>query len=57
MARANTKKIREEWGTVKRFCRENNINYNTFKVFNSGNGLSKRIENILKKYGYLLKKA
>jgi hypothetical protein len=49
----NSAKIRDEWGTIKRFCRVNGINYNTYKVVKSGNGTSPRIVRILKKYGYL----
>ena len=48
--RVDTKLIREEWGTVKHFCKKKNVNYNTFKVWNSGYGTSKRLEKIFKKY-------
>ena len=49
----DTEKIKYDWGSVKRFCRENGIGICTYKVVKAGNGKSKRVENILKKYGYL----
>ncbi len=48
-----TEKIKNDWGSVKRFCKENDINYNTWKVVRSGNGKSSRIINILKKHKYI----
>ena len=49
-------KLLDEWGTIKRFCNKNGINYNTYKVVRSGYGSSKRIVSILKKHGYLKKR-
>ncbi len=46
-------KIKEDYGTVKRFCEKNNINYSTWKVVMAGNGKSARIINILKKHKYI----
>ncbi|SFP61566.1 hypothetical protein [Hydrogenimonas thermophila] len=49
----DTAKILDDWGTVKRFCKKNGININTYRVVKAGNGKSKKIENILKEHGYL----
>ena len=49
----DTAKIKEDYGTVKRFCKKNEINFNTYRVVKSGNGSSKKIEKILKIKGYL----
>lgn len=48
-----TQRIKEDWGTLKRFCEKNNININTYKVVVTGNGTSTRIVNILKKHKYI----
>jgi len=48
--RADTKRIREDYGTVKRFCKLKGVNYNTFKVWNSENGSSSRLDRIFRKY-------
>ena len=48
-----TMKIKDEYGSVKRFCKENDINLNTYKVVISGHGTSARIANILKKHKYI----
>ena len=46
-------KIREDWGTVRFFCRKNKINYNTFGVVAQGAGVSKPITDLLISYGYI----
>ena len=38
---------------LKAFCKENDINLNTYKVVISGHGTSTRITNILKKHKYI----
>jgi len=48
-----TKKIRQEWGTVRHFCRKHNINNRTFGVVMGGNGKSKPITDLLIEHGYL----
>ena len=50
---ADIKKIRYDWGTLKRYARERGINYYTFRNVIYGVGKSKRVENILKEDGYL----
>lgn len=52
-----TDRIKEDFGSVKRFLRLHGINENTYKVVKSGNGTSKRIVDLLKKHGYLRKGA
>ena len=49
----DTEKIREDYGTIKRFCRLHGINPNTYNVVMSGFFPSKRIVNLLEKEGYL----
>jgi hypothetical protein len=51
-----TAKIRHEYGTVKRFCFTNGINYNTWNVVMQGRGKSKRITDILISQGYIVVK-
>ena len=46
-------KIKDDWGSVKRFCANNNINYNTYQVVVSGHATSKRITDILISYKYI----
>ncbi|WP_294962343.1 hypothetical protein [Sulfurimonas sp.] len=48
-----TMKIKDEYGSVKRFCEKNNINLNTYKVVISGNGTSSKIANILINHRYI----
>lgn len=48
-----TMKIKEEYGSVKRFCAKNAINLNTYKVVVAGNGTSTRITNILIDHQYI----
>ncbi len=48
-----TQRIKEDWGTLKRFCEKNNININTYKVVVTGHGTSAKIVNILKKHKYI----
>ncbi len=48
-----TDKIREDYGTVVRFCKLHDINVNTYKVVALGNGTSTRISNILIKHKYI----
>lgn len=50
---ALTMKIKDDYGSVKRFCEKNNINLNTYKVVIAGNGTSTRITNILKEHKYI----
>jgi len=45
----NVKKIIENFGTVKRFCILNNLNYNSFKTVKSVNFQSANGQKILKK--------
>lgn len=49
----DTPKIKEDFGSVKRFLRLHDINPNTYKVVVSGHGSSKRIVDVLKANGYL----
>ena len=49
----DSEKIKYDWGSIKRFCRENNINHNTYRVVKAGNGTSSRIISILESYGYI----
>ncbi len=53
MATKLTNRIKEDYGTVKRFCDKNNINYNTYRQVVHGFGTSTRITNILKKHKYI----
>jgi len=48
-----TNKIKNDYGTVKRFCFINNININTFKQISYGIAKSKRITDILVKHNYI----
>jgi len=48
----DTQKIREDYGTVKRFCKLHGINYNTYKAW-MGGADSSTVEKILRKAGYL----
>lgn len=48
--RVDTQKIRDEWGTVKHFCKLKGVNYHTFKGWNAGYSNSKRLERVFKKY-------
>ncbi len=48
-----SKQIREDWGTVKHFCKKNDINHNTFDVVMNGVYKSKPIAKILIAYGYI----
>jgi len=53
----DTDRIKEDFGSVKRFLRLHGINENTYKVVISGHGTSRRIVDLLKKHGYLRKGA
>ena len=53
MSKELSKKIKDDWGTVKRFCEKNDINYNTYKQVVYGSGKSSRIVSILKKHKYI----
>jgi len=53
MARDMTTAIKEDYGTVKRFCKLHDINYNTYNVITSGFSTSKRVTDILIKEGYI----
>lgn len=46
-------KIKDDYGTVRRFCRIVEINYSTFYVVKAGNGKSASVVNKLKELGYL----
>lgn len=46
-------KIREEYGTIKRFCKIEGIKYNTLNVVLSGYGSSKPIAKRLKQLGII----
>jgi len=48
-----TNKIKEDWGTVVRFCKKHDININTFHVVIYGDGKSAPITNLLIKLGYI----
>ena len=48
-----SKKIRNDWGTLTHFCRKNNIKINTFKQVLYGYAKSKKLTNLLIKYGYI----
>jgi len=48
-----TQKIKEDYGTVLRFCKLNGINNNTFRVVVAGNAKSEKIVKILKKHKYI----
>ena len=50
----DTKKIREDYGTVRHFCRKNGINYNTLYVTKTGKwAISSKLIDRLKKLGYI----
>lgn len=53
MATQLSQKIKEDYGTVKRFCDKNDINYNTYRQVVHGFGTSSRIIQILKKHKYI----
>ncbi len=53
MAKELTVKIKNDYGTVKRFCKENDINYKTYNVVASGFASSERITQILISHGYI----
>ena len=42
------KKIKDEYGTVKHFCKKKGLNYDSFRVYLAGKFKSKKIEAILK---------
>lgn len=46
-------KIKEDWGTVKFFCKKHDINLHTFKHVLYGHGKSKPITKVLIKYKYI----
>ena len=48
--RIDTKRLREDWGTVKHFCKKKGVNYNTFKVWNAGYQDSKKLAKVFRKY-------
>ena len=48
-----SRKIVDDWGTVKHFCKKHDINYNTFRYVVSGNGVSAPIVKVLKEHGYI----
>ncbi len=53
MSRAMTKAIKEDYGTVKRFCKIHGINYRTYNVVCSGYSSSKKVTDALIKGGYI----
>ena len=42
------KKIKDEYGTVKHFCKKKGINYGSFRVYLAGKFDSERFKRILK---------
>ena len=48
-----TQRIKEEYGTVKFFCKKNNLNYNTVVAVMYGVQRSPKILKILKEKGFL----
>lgn len=53
MANEFTQKIKDDYGTVKRFCRIHDINYSTYNVVCSGYGSSKKVADALIEGGYI----
>jgi len=53
MATDMTAAIKEDYGTVKRFCKLHDINYKTYNVVCSGYASSKKIVDALLKGGYI----
>ena len=53
MATDLSNKIKEDYGTVKRFCEKNEINHNTYQVIVSGHATSKKITDILISHKYI----
>jgi len=48
-----SEQIQDDWGTLKHFCKKNNINYHTFRHVLHGYGTSSKIVNLLKKHKYI----
>ena len=48
-----TIQIREDYGTLERFCKVHEINKNTFKNVIYGYATSLKIINLLKKHNYI----
>jgi len=53
MSMTLTDKIKDDYGTVKRFCAKNNINYNTYKQVVYLGATSAPIAKILIKHKYI----
>lgn len=48
-----TTRIREDWGTLRHFCKVHGINDNTLRVVRGGHGKSARVVKVLKDAGYI----
>jgi len=48
-----TRRIKEDYGTVKRFCSLSGIKFSTYNVVLSGHGKSPKVTDALIKAGYI----